>query len=190
MNDGHYLNVMVVSLKEVLELKPGTLIRGLKINFSGSMNFSLDGWHFDQRKLVKSLLSYSDRDRFCYTYYKNSKVQEHINNNSIHINDGTNLTFGVFRANGEAFFKDMQTWFIQDIIDDGECLGMSLGENFIALQPSHHDMYRADYYQVYVFHKVLHGQAIKWIALHSKQVSKQLILCNNPSLMDIVLELI
>lgn len=181
---------MVTSLREVLELKPGTLIQGLKIDFSGSVNFSVNGWQFDQRKLVKGLISFFDRDRFCYTYYKNSKVQEHINNNSIHINDGTNLTFGVFRANGEAFLKDMQAWFIQDIIDDGECLGMSLGENFIALQPSHHDTYRPDYYQIYVFHKVLHGLTIKWIALHSKQVSKQLILSNNPSLMDITLELL
>lgn len=179
-----------MSLREVLNLKPGTLIRGLKITMTGTVEFSVDGWEFDQRRLVKEILAPVDRTIFSYTYYKGSKIQEYVNNNAVHINDGSNFKYGTFRKNGEIFFKDVKPWFDQENINDGDCLGMSLGENFIALQPSHHDMYRPDYFEMFVFHKILHGDGIKWIALQSKRVSKQLILCNNPSLLDVMLELV
>jgi len=181
---------MAKSLGEVLNIAPGTLIKGLKVTSCGKVVFCINGWEFEQRRLVKSIITPNDRERFCYTYYKNSKVNECISNKSIHITNRTNISYNTLRSNGESFFKDVQTWFARGLIDNGECLGMSLGENFIAIQPAHYDMYRSDFYELYVFHKILNEGSIKWIVLQAKQVSKQLILCHNPGLMDIILEML
>lgn len=182
---------MTIPLASILNLKAGTLIKGLKVNLTGSVSFSTEGWLFEQRKLVRTVWSSIDRNKFSFTYYKGRKVQEHIENSRITPLSGERVDFTSLKKNGRYFLKDLQSSFAQEIIDEGECVGMSMGENFMAVQPSHYDVYRADYFEVYLFHKILHENDFKWVALHSKRVNKQLLLLENKlKSLDIKLELI
>jgi len=178
-----------MKLKEVLEIKPGTLIKGLKISLAGTVHFSTEGWMMAQRRLVRNFLTCTDRNNFSYTFYKNIKVQEHINNKVITINNDENFSYATLKKNGRAVVTDMLIHFSQENIVNGECIGMSLGENFIALQPSNYGMYRPDYYYVYILHKILHAQEIKWVILQSKQIRKSVMINNTQDILDFQTEL-
>lgn len=183
---------MTIALADVLDLKAGTLIKGLKVNQTGAVSFSLNGWFFEQRKLIRTVWSSIDRNQFSFTYYKGNKVEEHVKNSKIKLlNPEEGVDFASIKRNGRYFLRDLQSSFTQEVIDEGECVGMSMGKNFMAVQPSHYDVYRADYFEVYLFHKILHENENKWVAMHSKRVNKQLLLWGNKlKLLDIDLELI
>lgn len=181
---------MAKSLREVLNIPPGTLIKGFKITKTGQVVFSVEGWQFEQRRLVKTLLSPVDRDSFIYTLYQNLRIEQHLSNKQVIIDSDEARNFGVFTRNGRSLDR-FDLYSDSKVINTGECVGMSLGENILAVRPSRQmGPYRPDFFDLFVFHKVLNEGMIKWITLQAKQVSKQLIVCNNPSLMDTVLEMV
>lgn len=181
---------IAMKLREILDIQPGTLIKGLHVSLSGSIRLSLDGWEFDQRKLVRGLWSSWDREQFTFQYYNDVRVGSLIDSKLLLLHSNSNMSLKTFQQNGKAFYKDINKWTKQERIDSGDCLGMSLGENFIAVKPSHADIYRPDYYEVYLFHKVLHNGTIKWIVLQSRTISKTLIVPNpKTALSDIIMEL-
>lgn len=179
-----------MKLGKILDIQPGTLIKGLHVNLSGSIRLSLDGWIFDQRKLVRGLWSSCDREQFTFQFYNDCRVGDLLEDQQIILHKVDNMSLGIFQQNGKAFYQDINKWTKQVRIESGECLGMSLGENFIAVKPSHADIYRPDYYEVYLFHKVLHDGTVKWIVLQSRTISKNLIVLNpKTALPEIIMEL-
>lgn len=179
-----------MKLREILEIQPGTLIKGLHVGFSGSIRLSLDGWTFEQRKYVRGLWTTTDRELFTFAYHRDSRVAALIETEKLLVHDSENMRFSTFRQNGQTYYADIVQWTEQERIETGDCVGMSLGENFIAVKPSHAEIYRPNYYEVYLFHKVLHNGTIKWLALQSRTVSKNLVLSNPKSmLLDIIMEL-
>lgn len=180
---------MAQSLGEVLDIPPGTLIKGFRVKHSGQVVFSIDGWVFEQRRLVKTLLSPVDRDSFCYTMYQNVRIQEHLLNEEVIIHSDDAKGFSILKKNGRTLDR-YDLYSNTKIIHSGDCIGMSLGENILAVRPFQQmSPYRPDFFNLYVLHKILHDGLIKWLVLQAKQVSKQLIVCDNPKLMDIVLEI-
>lgn len=178
-------------LRSILDIDPGTLIKGLYVAYSCSVHFNLEGWDLTQRKYIKGLWSAVDREQFVFGYYSDSRVSELLTRQKLVLYQSSNMNFKTFKQNGEAYYKDIKRWTKQEQIGIGDCLGMSLGENFIAIQPSHADLYRPDFYEVYLFHKVLHNNTIKWIILHSKTISKKKIILNpQVLLLDINMELL
>lgn len=181
---------IAMKLREILDIQPGTLIKGLHIGLSGSVRLSIDGWKFDQKRLVRGLWSSVNRDSFTFEYYKDSRVSKLVENKRLFLHGPNDMNLATFQRNGKSFYGDISTWTKREQIESGECLGMSLGENFIAVKPSHVDIYRPDYYEVYLFHKVLHAGTIKWIVLQSKTISKKLIVPNpKTALPNITMEL-
>ena len=179
-----------MKLRKILDIQAGTLIKGLYVCRSGSIRLSLDGWKYDQRKFIRGLWTSCDREQFTFQYYKDSRVSTLFDERKLILHSPENMSLLTFQKNGEAFYLDINKWTKWEQIESGHCLGMSLGENFIAVKPSHADIYRPDFYEVYLFHKVIHGGTVKWIMLQSKTISKNLIVPNpKTALADIIMEL-
>lgn len=180
-----------MKLKDLLEIKPGTLVKGLTISISGTASLSLEGWNIEaQKKSIKDSSLHVPTD-YTFTYYKDERVAELIKKGKIHIFQPGNTKWSVLRCNGETYYKDIKYFFEKEALQTGECVGMSLGKSFIAIQPSHVDMYRPDFYEIYAFHNILQGEKSKWIVLQSKTQYKGLLVIDpDQVLLDIHMDLL
>ena len=183
---------MVIKLREILEIKPGTLIKGLHIGISGSVSLSLEGWDFEQKTLVKTVWSLTDREIFRFCYYNNTRLETLLTDSKIIKYQIDNINYFTLRKNGEAYYKDIKGWIEQEDIKINDCIGLSLGENILAIQPHSADIYRPDFFEIFLFHKILHGDKIKWIVIQSKKVVSKNTLMSKAEflLFDIPMELI
>lgn len=181
-----------MKLREILEIKPGTLIKGLHVGHSGSVALSLDNWIFEQKKFVKSIWSNDQKSIFNFCYYNNLRIETLLKENKITKCAIDNINYPTLRKNGESYYSDIKFWVQQEEIESEEVLGMSLGENVLAIQPHAADLYRPDFFEIFLFHKILHGDKIKWVVLQSgKVVSKNLIMKKTEFLLlDIFMELV
>jgi hypothetical protein len=176
-----------MKLREILELKPGTLIKGLFVDVSGAIRFNLNGWDVRHRKIIDSVHNVG----FPFVYYDDERVSNLIKKGKIEVYKPGKVEYSVLRKNGQCYYKDIKHWFRKEETSEGECLGMSLGKSFIAIQPTQADMYRPDFYEIYVFHKMLHGEKTKWIVLQSKTQYKGLLIIDpDQVLLDIHMNLL
>lgn len=180
-----------MKLKDLLEIKPGTLIKGLIVDVSGVNSLKLEGWEIKAPKNPIKASKASDATSHTFTYYKDERVSELIKKGRIHIFQPGNTKWSILRYNGETYYKDIKLFFEKEVLQPGECVGMSLGKSFIAIQPSHVDMYRPDFYEIYAFHNILQGEKSKWIVLQSKTQYKGLLVIDpDQVLLDIHMDLL
>lgn len=157
-----------MKLKEILELKAGTLIKGLAIASNGKQRLCIDGWQVSgTAKNDKSDVSALSKRRYVFTYYKDKRVTELIKKKRIQIYEPGPIKFLTLRHNGESHYRDIKYHFEQVTINEGDCLGMSLGRSFITTQPTYVDIYRPDFHKIYVFHNILCGEKSRWVVLQS-----------------------
>jgi len=182
---------VTTKLGDILDIPAGTLIKGLHVSYSGSIRFSLHGWNIEQRRYIKGLWTSVDREVFTFEYYPDARVADLFAEKTLYVYKPGNMTFETFRRNGEAYYKDINHWVKQEQFVVGDCIGMSLGESFVAIQPTNAEMYRPDYYEIYLFHKILHNDTIKWIILRSNALNKKRVILNpQVLLLDIDMELL
>lgn len=181
-----------MKLKEILDLKAGTLIKGLAVTSYGKQRLCVDGWQVSgSLKNNKSDESALPRGQYVFTYYKDKRVTELIKKKRIQVYKPGPVKYSVLKHNGESYYKDIKYYFEQEVINEGDCLGMSLGRSFIAIQPTHVDVYRPDFYEIYVFHNILCGEKSRWIVLQSMTQYKGLLVIDpDQVLLDIHMDLL
>jgi len=181
-----------MKLREILEIKPGTLIKGLHVGPSGSVSFSLEHWILDKKKLVKNHLFDKEKSVYNFSYYNNARIENLLKDSKIVKCEIDNVDYPTLRKNGACYYSDIKFWVRQEDIAVNDVVGLSLGENVLAIQPQTADLYRPDYFEIFLFHKILDGDKIKWIVLQSgKVVSKNLIMKKTEFLLlDIFMELV
>lgn len=180
-----------MKLKDLLEIKPGTLIKGLSVNVSGANSLCLEGWQYSSSKNPIKDSSPVDPVNYTFTYYKDERVSQLIKKGRIQMFQPGATKWSVLRCNGETYYKDIKYFFEKETLQPGECVGMSLGKSFIAIQPFHVDMYRPNFYEIYAFHNILQGEKSKWIVLQSKTQHKGLLVIDpDQVLLDINMDLL
>ena len=194
----------ITTLKEMLNIQAGTLIMGLSIDYSGSVRFCLNGWDVNQRHHIKGLWSSSwatyDSKVYTFSYYEDARVSEMLTKKKLVLHGTSEPTFRKLQKNGRTYREDVSQWIKKVDLTVKECVGMSLGESFLTAQPTHTGnfvtviphagIYRPDFYEVLLFHKILHGNSIKWIMLRSRAINKKNLVSNAQALLlDIVVEL-
>lgn len=183
-----------MKLREILELKAGTLIKGLSVSPEGKIGLQVNGWKIEKESINEKRKSYVkalDADCYELTSYKDKRVKDLVKSGKIHIYNSDQVMYSALKHNGESYYKDIRHHFEKEELEIGECIGMSLGKNFIAIQPFEADVYRPDFYEIYVFHNILRGEKSQWIVLQSKTQYKRLLMINpDQVLLDIDMELL
>jgi len=176
----------IKTLRNLFSVQAGTLFRGLYISNNGNVFLSTKQWYYEQKKHVKGLWSTTDRDTVSFEYVPDSFISNLLRNKKISICDNSEMDFIKFSQNGIAIFPDLTKQTMQEVVMSEDCVGMSLGDNIIFIRPFHTATYRPGFYDIYLFHKVLHKDSIKWVVLQSNSIGKNLVL-HNPD--DLLLEI-
>jgi len=181
----------IKTIRQLIKTPAGVLFKGLYISYAGNVFLSTKEWTFEQRKYVKGLWSTVERETFSFEYVKNIRMTNLLESENFSLFTGKEINLPMFRRNGTFIFKEVNTWIKKETVHSGDCLGMSLGENIIAIRPFSLAAYRPDFYEIYLFHKVLHGRAIKWIMLRSNSIGKNLVIHNpNDLFLDVEMKLV
>jgi len=179
------------TIRQLIKIPAGVLFRGLYITYAGNVFLSTRKWTFEQKKYVKGLWSTVERETFSFEYVKNIRISSLLKTGNISAYTGEGVSLPTFRRNGTFLFKEIITWTKKEVVCNGDCLGMSLGESIVAVRPFNLGTYRPDFYEVYLFHKVLYGDAIKWIILQSNSIRKNLVIHNpNDLFLDVEMKLV
>ena len=157
-------------LADILGIQAGTLIKGLFVDCDGTAQMHLEGWNIVKQNSATAFRACVDRNFITLEYCCANQVSEMVGKQKLFLYEPGNATPWVLRQNGKVHYLAIECWTRRVQLAVGDCVGMSLGESFLAIQPSHTEVYHSDFYQIYMFHKILHDDTIKWIAMQSKPI--------------------
>lgn len=161
------------SLNNIINhIQPGDLIKGLHISSNGRSYLNKDRWIIDTPQDPidqKRRNAFFEATNNCipFAVYSDDSIKDLIYANRIQMYNKQNLKLHILERNGLEFYQQFLCKFDKKFIEINKVVGLSLGENFLALEPFMGDMYRDDFYCLYLFHKILDKDRICWIILQS-----------------------
>lgn len=172
-----------MKLAEILGIKAGALIKGIRIDENHSLghrrNFlSLDGWMFNNVPLEKP----EDPDQtlhFVSLVLVPDPSIKPLLGQIKHISEPSDISVKKLMHN-----QDLLRHVHMNLPDfcpftEGSVLGMSLGESIVSFVPQYPNIYKNDYYQIMCWHKILIVDKVAWLKMTSN------IRINSSSIVDV-----